>query len=888
MIDHYDLVQRLTSGLQSSTDQARRVNDFAVEMGWRPSDQLQLPDASEFSTTHLIVEHGLENTAVITFLRQPYRHAALNSSQQRCLLNASYNNLVDWHINVDLDGATFVYNRYNPPDFYVVKESITRASIGKLKSSAFQDLSAKHPTPDVPALDNALIATVSLWKRRLAAEMEGIPNHNLSALFNAIIFLRAVEDNGKHKAASEQPNYLLSNVLEHNRTAQQDSTKGLRTFIQSALAALNIREVPSSIIDFEAFAVFDNLDVTTLSELLSDFYRNRYARYYEYDFSLMSKHALSRIYEHYVSVLRLPYSPQISLFPRLPEERLERSYGNVYTPEFIARFFARYLRKETSLHSFQRLKATDPACGSGIFLRVLLELQSEALFDGLTTESLRRLFDGVLGIDVDQNACNAASLSLSLLSLVLTDEIPPTLQIIKSDAIEYFGKHAELRGSMDAVMANPPFVNLEQQSSLLKERVAQTLGLHAQGRTDLYLAILKIALDLLKPEGFGLFVLPENFLKSRNAAGMRELLSDKSWIRCLVDLTAVRVFEDVGAYVILLIFQKKSEYNEPAPNATVIRCQDLVGQALEAVLEDKSVESPFFTIFSNPQDAFSGSDWNIAPPRTASVLRKFAESQELRAFAKVRLGMITGHDDVFVIPATDVETYDPELFLPLLSDREMEAYRVPRTVKTAVFYPFHDEKPLTEEILRKKFRRTWRYLSENRDRLQSRTAVRNDQLPWWRPERPRQRKHLFRPKIVTPHLVLAPRFAADIKGQYAVSHSPYLVIEHSPNGSSEERDQLLYLLAVLNSTPAFWYISQRSHVYERGYSRLEVATLSETRIPSYWSVDQRLRRRVLHLIEARLTASGETALRIEHELDDVIADMYGLSSQEKTIVGIGG
>ena len=519
---------------------------------------------------------------------------------------------------------------------------------------------------------------------------------------------------------------------------------------------------------------------------------------------------------------------------------------------------------------------------------MLLELQSETLFDGLTTESLRRLFDGVLGVDVDPNACNAASLSLSLLSLVLTDELPPQLQIIEADAIDYFEKHPELQGSMDAVVANPPFVNLEQQSPLLKQRVAQLLGPHTQGRIDLYLAILKIALDLLKPEGFGLFVLPENFLKSKNAAGMRELLSEKSWIRCLVDLTAVRVFEDVGVYVILLIFQKKSEYHEPSPSATVIRCQDLVGQALESVLEDKSTESPFYTIFTNPQDAFFGSDWKIAPPRTALVLRKYTALSELRDFAKVRLGMITGLDDVFVVPAAEIERYDPELFVPLLADREMEAYRVPQTVKTAVFFPFQEELPLTETILREKFTKTWRYLSKNRSRLEARTAVKNGQLPWWRPERPRQRRHLLRPKILTPHLVLAPRFAVDTGGRYAVSHSPYLVVEHCPNGSTEERDQLFFLLGVLNSTPAFWYISQRAHVYERGYSRLEVATLSETRIPSYWSIDKTMRRRILHLVEARLSASGEAALRIEHDLDDVIGDTYGLSSQEKIIVGVGG
>ncbi len=882
MTDHYGLVQLLTAGAQSPSDQARRVNDFAVEMGWRPSDLLQLPDASEFSTAHLIVEHGLENTAVISFLRQPYRHSSLSSSQQRCLLNASYNNLVDWHINVDLDDATFVYNRYRPPDFHVVRQPISRTNVETLRSRVFQGLADEHPVADVPSLDNALIATVSLWKRRLAVDFGGLENHNLSALFNAIIFLRAVEDNDKRRKPSQTQTELLPDILESNAAHHL----GFRQFVERSLAALNIREVPPSIVDLDALAVFENVELATLSELLADFYRNRYSRYYGYDFSLMSKHALSRIYEHYVSVLRLPYSPQISLFPRLPEERLERSYGNVYTPEFIARFFARYLRKESSLRSFQRMRVADPACGSGIFLRVLLELQSEALFNDRTTESLRRLFDGVIGIDVDVNACNAARLSLSLLSLVLTDQLPQTLQIIEADSVEYFSSHPELMSSMDAVIANPPFVNLEQQSPQLKDRVAQILGGRVQGRQDVYLAILKVALDLIKPGGFGLFVLPEGFLKSKNAGGMRDLLSQSSWIRCLVDLTAVRVFEDVGVYVILLIFQKKPEYDEPAPQATIIRCQDLVGEALEVVLDDRTGESQFYTIFNNSQDAFSGSDWKIAPPSAAMVMRKYEDLGELQQFAKVRLGMITGLDEVFVVPTKNLDLYDPELFVPLLSDREMEAYRVPKAVKTAVFFPFSDKVPLEEGVLRRKYSKTWHYLLANRERLQARKAVINGEVPWWRPERPRQPKHLLQAKIVTPHLVLAPRFGLDLKGRVAVSHSPYLTIEHLSERGAEERDQLMYLLGVLNSTPAFWYITQRSHVYQRGYSRLEVATLSQARIPGFWSVETASRTRVIRLVEARLTASGGTALGIEHELDDLVADLYGLSTQEKRFVGV--
>jgi hypothetical protein len=70
MLDHFALIQRLTAEVPN-WDQERQVNDFAAELGWRPSDRLELPSSGEFATGHLIVEHGLEYTAVISFLLHP-------------------------------------------------------------------------------------------------------------------------------------------------------------------------------------------------------------------------------------------------------------------------------------------------------------------------------------------------------------------------------------------------------------------------------------------------------------------------------------------------------------------------------------------------------------------------------------------------------------------------------------------------------------------------------------------------------------------------------------------------------------------------------------------------------------------------------------------------
>jgi len=882
MVDHYSLVQQLTGHALSNADRSRRLHDFAYELGWRPSDRMDLPEADEFALGHLIVEHGLQNTAVISFLRQPSRFPDLNTSQQKVLLNASYNNLVDWHINIDYDGVSFVYNRFKPPQFYVYRDRISRANVARLSSGEFEKLSTDHPSPNVPALDDALIETISLWKRQLGSEVTGMSTESLSALFNAVIFARAAEDHARATRGHVESDgrafsaRLLPEIFE--RTANLT----LRSVLGEALATLTSGGIPASVVDLDALAVFDGLSPLTASEFLDDFYRNRYARYFEYDFSLMSKHALSRIYERYVSVLRIPQTRQTTLFPPLAQEHLERSYGNVYTPEFIARFFAKYLRRQLPLGTFQRLKVADPACGSGIFLRTILELQHEVLLDNMTTEAVARLFRNVLGLDIDPNACQAARLSLSLLALVLMDRLPDIIHIVNSESVEYFQEHPELSGSIDAVIANPPFVTIEAQSDELKDRVGRLLGEAGKGRVDLYLAILRLGMEMLRPGGFGLFVLPQNFLLAESARGMRTYLSERAWIHCLADLSAVPIFGDVGVYVILLIVQRLPGLQQTAPRATILRAQDMVGQALQDVLESRLIESPYYSIYEVGQEVFRENVWSVLPPQSAAIQKKFSEFSELRSFAQPSQGIITGADDVFLIPKHQVPKGESSIYLSFLSDREMEAYTVPPRTSRYFFYPFVDGKLLDEVGLREGFPRTWEYLESHRERLERRKTVISGSVVWWRPERPRDPKTLMRPKIVTPHLVISPRFALDTTGFLAVSHAPMVIAKVR----ELEYDHLRFLLAVLNSSSCFWYISQHSHSYQRGYSRLEARTLGRTRIPNPLKVDPIIVRRLVRLVDERIETAGPKMFSLEGDIDEVVADLYGMTPSERRLVGM--
>lgn len=865
------------------------LNDFAHGLGWQPSDPFYAPQVQDIATAHLLVEHGLENTAVLTFLRSPNSYSDLDYSARRSLLSLSYNNLVDWHIQIGAKDAFVVYNRVVPNDSagVVATYRLLNGGVDKLRSDAFEELIGKRPNPNLPALDNALIDTISGWKRKLSAEMNNtVSNEAISALFNGIIFARAVEDYQRRQATSSPTDRESadSKALLTTWAGTRAKSMTVGQVIVRTISQFLKGKTPRYLLNESQLMVFDHLDSATVQALFSDFYQNA-AVPYAYDFSVMSKHALSRIYEHYVSILRtieLPQQAQLAMFPRLPEEEKSKSLGGIYTPQFIARFFAKFLQRQMPPMTFRNMTAADPACGSGIFIRTLMETKFDPVQNGVTTTEVHEAFKNVLGVDWEVNAAQATRLSLALLSLALTGSFPSELNVVAAEGIEYFQQHDELRNSQEAVLANPPFVALETQPQAIRERIAQFMSKHATGRIDSYLAFLRIGFEMIRPGGFGLFVLPHSFLLANSASEMRKTICENAWIRCLADLSAIRVFGDTGSYIILLIFQKKPTGNQEAPPATIVKCQDMVGRALQDALDQRQVETPTYSVYEVGQDFFHGDDWIVVPPTEAIIKRKFEQFAKIEDFLEVREGFISGADDIFVLSQGQIPQGEEDLYVPYLPDRDMKSYRTPARTTQYFLFPFINDSYITESELKKEFPRTWKYLQSHKDELSERAPVRKRNLPWWRPVWPRSPKSMMRPKIVTPHLVLVPRFSFDSKGKYAVSHSPFMY----PKETGAEKDLLRYFVAVLNSSACYWHISTHSHIYQRGYAMLEKKTLNKTRVPDPASVPTMTMRDLLALVDRRLTTSGPEITDLERQIDEAVAGLYHLTYRERRALGM--
>src|SRR4051812_2914525 len=108
------------------------------------------------------------------------------------------------------------------------------------------------------------------------------------------------------------------------------------------------------------------------------------------------------------------------------------------------------------------------------------------------------------------------------------------------------------------------------------------MGSQDVGRIDAYVPFVRFCLELAELEGFVCLVLPQVFLTAANAASLRKAIADGFDVRCLVDLSAVPVFEGVGTYTILLVLQRRPRgASSEEARAHVAQVTEFAGAALQ-------------------------------------------------------------------------------------------------------------------------------------------------------------------------------------------------------------------------------------------------------------------------------------------------------------------
>ena len=864
MVSGMDVVRDLTNPSMPTPRRREAAREFSRQFGWRPHDFLDMPGS--LPVANLVVERGLDDSAMLSFFPSGRHVDSIPVSERRQILSLSYNSLIDWHIWVDRESVRCFQNRSQQLEPLYVRR-FDHSDPSGLERKVFDEAIGRAPNPNFLSLDNALLGSLSDWRDMLRYEIPSASGA-IPALFNAIILARAVEDFDSRVNNPSSDHSLLELV--------RGSGKKIGDAIRDLMSERNVPSsaIPRQLFDSDSLKKFDGLSSETRSALVEAFYRHRSVPY-DYDFSVMSKHALSKLYERYVAVMRDNQAVQLSMFPMGSEEEWNRQLGGVYTPQYIANFFSRYLRTRFPGDQFLKASIIDPACGSGIFLRSVLE---EKLM--LASGPSDGAFDSVFGIDVDGNAVSAAGLSLALLHLATLGVLPEAVPVMQGNSIcpSVFPPDADR--PLDAVIVNPPFVRTELQTEEVREAISKRVGDLVRVKPDAYLAFLVASIESLRPGGFGCFVVPQSLLASDSLKRLRDWILDQAWVRLVADLSAVRVFRS-SVYVVLLIVQKKAASEVGIPNVSVIRCQKDVGLALDDFLEGNHRRTFSYSIFDARQESLSRLTWSVPLPEEGGLLDRLESFPKLGSVANVRQGVITGANEVFILDSERVPPGEEAVYRPLLPERMIGRYALPRETGKSVFYPFLGDVPVDDSQMEIEFPATWNWLCGHRERLSSRASSRRSPSSWWRPSWPRSPGNIFVPKIVVPKVVLLPRFGVDVSGKWVVSHSPFVTVR-----SSAGDDDLLQLLtAVLNSSVVAWYLGINGKKFGGGYSEVTVSLLKRVPIPDLQFVPDRIVRQVVSSARELSSSFEEFDHATASALDDlVLRDLYSLSDVDINIL----
>jgi methylase of polypeptide subunit release factors len=851
------------------------VIQFAKEFGWNPSYFI-LPSNGEKSNGFLVIEHGLQNSAIISFLNT--RNEDLTSVEEENLLSVSYNNLVNWHITID--------ERYVNYYFILNKEKrkveTKKIEIGNeaesLSIQTFYEIIQKKPNSNVRALDDVLIENISNWKRILSAELGNkVSLVSLSHLFNTIIFLRAIEDNKKRaNGLSYSSRILLDVIFSSSNIPFSQVIKNIEA---------ELIEIPDFIVDKTKLNIFDGLDSIHIKRLFLSFYENEYNRF-KYDFSIMTKQALSRIYQKYVSLLSVP-NQEVSEnnlfgFSEIPYEKINKEVGAYYTPEYIARFFSKYLCRKYTPNEFNNIKILEPAVGSGIFLRTLLETQiEERIANGLEL-NIDRLFSNVIGIDNDTNACLATNLSITLLHYIFNKNLQKP-NIINTDSLSFMEEQIKNNEKVDIVISNPPYINQNKKDQNVIDNHKVILGELTNGKVDVYQVFLKLSVDILTANGRGLFVLPHNFLVSESSKKLRNYILKYCYIEAIVDLSAINVFDNVGTYTMLLVLRKKVDLLDSANQTWLLKCKSSVGEALNQFLFENEIEDKQYQIYKVNDYFKVDEDWYILNKSEFDLLTKIKHNRFIDDFLKLNQGIVSGKDSVFIRDGDAGLKNEKVIYKSFLPDKKISAY-LSENNNQFIFYPFIENEIISEEVLEQKFPNTWKYLNDNKSILTNeRSKVRKNQIAWWKLHSAGSPVAVNSPKIMAPYLSITPKFTLDIDGSLVTSRSPYFTLKEGADS-----DLIYYFLGVLNSIPCYWALTMQAHKQASGYNIFPLSLLKKTPIPDPTMTEKfSLVSKMISTVKKRIAEKNPLKqFPLEHEINKISCELYNLTDKDIELLGI--
>lgn len=759
-------------------------------------------------------------------------------------------------------------------------------------------------------------------KRNLAVDIIGL-NKTVQTLIDRLVFLRIAEARG----------------LEAFGTLREAADAG--THIYRRLMSLFDRAD-----DRYNSGLFHSPDLKQDAKLIiDDALLGRIVRrlYYPepYEFGVLPADILGRIYEQFLGEVVLLKADRTTSVELKPEVR--KAGGVYYTPspivDYIVRSTVGPLVQGRTPSDVAKLAIVDPACGSGSFLiaafqylidwhqdyyagkpnlsRKFLDAGSDGLARLTTAERKRILTNNIYGVDIDPQAVEVAKLSLLLkviegqrqMELEVGRLLPDLDQnvvcgnsLIGSDFPVPFEPTAQellginpfdwltafpgifKRGGFDAVVGNPPYLNIDNVWGTKDPRLAYIKDKYKPvyaDKTDILFYFLKKAADIC-PGEIG-FIVSRSFLEADKAQNLRDWLSKNVRIREVLDFREAVVFPKVGINTAIVRMTRSKAVKEanfsrfqhkqlpPGYTADLLRLPDQV----------KTVKVPATSL--------GASSWNFGTSDVQAVLAKLdAGGVPVGKILHVGEGMQTGRNGAFQVdfaPSRLEELRAAGLLYTRARNSDILPYELHDSGVHMLYLEDVDRfSHLPADVQA--------HLKKHRADLEQRAAFIRGNCDWWRFTWPLHKDYFKKARVFCPYRATENRFAVDDAAYFlGITDTTVLYGNNQP-------EDLRYITAVLNSrvlSARFRYIGKLLgggvlEYYENTVSKLPVPR-REAGSPDHDElVDLAERRaklaedRLSTLVPSEQVALIEEARAVELDIEALIVSMFQLTTSEVALV----
>ncbi|MBT9172013.1 MAG: Modification methylase PaeR7I [Syntrophomonadaceae bacterium] len=468
---------------------------------------------------------------------------------------------------------------------------------------------------------------------------------------------------------------------------------------------------------------------------------------------------------------------------RYSNETVEKSNGIVYTPSDLATYVANQM-VENYCYDKDKFYVLDPAIGDGELIIALLN-------------TLKNRFRNpdvvVVGYETDSDVINRTRQRIT--------ECYSNVQVLIENKNFLNLLSDGNNKKYDFIIANPPYIRTQILGAAKAQEIASLVGL--DGRVDIYYAFLVYAEQMLNNDGIAGFITSNKFMTIKAGQTVRKHLVSNTDILRLTDFGDTKLFS-ASVLPCVIIFRKRQNPVETV-HTSIYESKDCIPERFfdsifDGLDSSKTIglhDGRKFNIINGTLHAdHHGSPWRINTISHNSWLEKIEKNTKKRFcdLGKIRVGIKTTADNVFIRESWKQEEYIPELLKSLITHRNAGQISSDNNAFWQVLYTHTiiNGKKTAYDI--EEYPNACRYLSMHREQLESRTYIKKANRNWYEIWVPQNPEAWGNRKIVFRDIADVPQFWLDETGAVVNGDCYWFDIFDDIS-----EDEIMLALAVANS-----------------------------------------------------------------------------------------